>query len=297
MKTKKILVSMILCALITAAGYSDCPFAHTHIGINPTWQPDWSSPGDAGKSIDTDPTDNNKLWFFSLPPVHATAPTPGWPRWEHENGNTFLLITPYLDGGQRVSKGDGSDKELWVCNFHYSKAEGYNGSAPGRVHIDGWHSAHGPQGKWNLESIDEAIVPDWDIYIRRQSSSIDEDDFFMMLSDYTPVLTSDGDIYRLEKSWLADKNAWGFHIHMGFYFWLAPDFDEEVSVTFSAFDAGGMYERSADFTMKFAKEICVPQQGDLNNDCLVDLADLAMLAANWLKDTSYGQDDLIVPHN
>ncbi|MFH1109128.1 MAG: hypothetical protein V1790_08045 [Planctomycetota bacterium] len=25
---------------------ADCPLAHTHIGKNPTWRPDWNAPGD-----------------------------------------------------------------------------------------------------------------------------------------------------------------------------------------------------------------------------------------------------------
>ena len=42
------------------------PLAHTHIGVNPTWRPDWNAPGDPAGATDSDPTDDNQLWFFSI---------------------------------------------------------------------------------------------------------------------------------------------------------------------------------------------------------------------------------------
>jgi hypothetical protein len=277
----RIYIVMMIC---TAVGLSkaDCPYAHTHIGINPTWQPDWSAPGDPSLATDTDPTDDNKLWFFSLPPVHGLAPTPGWPNWEQSNGGVFLLLTQVFDNGQAIVKGDGSGKELWTCDFLYSQSGGY-GDTAGLQHINGWHSAHGPQGKWNLESVDQNTTPAWNINLRREGSSLAEDDLLFLDSNDQQILTNDGDTYPLTKQWLTDKSAWGMHVHMGFYFWLEPDFNDTVSVTLSAFDTGGLYDRSADFTIQFAKEVCVPVTGDLNNDCVVDLQDLSELAENWLK--------------
>jgi hypothetical protein len=288
MFTHKVYVVIFVCAL-TACAIAEHPFAHTHIGVNPTWRPDWTDPGNPQKAIDTDSTDNDRLWFFSVPPVDPVAPTPGWPQWLNSKGDAFLLISPVLDGGLEVSKGDGSGKILWTCNFGYSQDLGY-GDPAGFKHIDGWHSAHGPQGKWNLESVDEATVPDWIINIRRKSTSIPEDDFLMALPDDSAVLTQNGDTLELSKEWLADKNAWGLHEHMGFYFWLAPDYDEEVRVTLSAFDSAGIYEESADFIMLFSPRVCLPPQGDINDDCEVNLTDLAIMADNWLLSGIYSGD-------
>ncbi len=260
---------------------ADCARAHTHIGVNPTWRPaDWSRPGEA--SVDPDPTDDDKLWFFSLPPVHASA-TPGWPNWEQSNGTAFLVLSPVLDEEQHITKPGDPTKVLYTCNFTYTKANGY-GDPNGLVHLDGWHSAHGPQGAWNLESIDEATAPEWEIYLRRErvSANLDEDDFFMLLPNDTPVLDADGAIHFLGKRWLADKSAWGIHDHMGFYFWL-DESDQEVYIVLSAHDAGEMYERSADFVLRFAKTVIQPIPGDLNGDGIVDIHDFEILIENWGK--------------
>jgi len=157
---------------------ADCTLAHTHIGRNPTWRPDWSDPENPDKATDADSTDDSKLWFFSLPPV-LPAGTPGWPNWEQANGATFLHLVPELESGDPIMKGDESGKQLWTCRFMYSKANGYDDPA-GVQHLDGWHSAHGPQGAWNLESINEQTDPGWDIWLRREGVSVDEDDFFML---------------------------------------------------------------------------------------------------------------------
>jgi hypothetical protein len=282
-----IIAIAILCASNLAL--AECPVAHTHIGKNPTWRPaDWNHPGDG--TVDLDPTDNNKLWFFSLPPVHACA-TPGWPNWEHSNGNTFLVLAPVMEEDARITKPDDPNKELYTCSFTYSKADGY-GDPNGLQHIDGWHSAHGPQGAWNLESLDANIVPAWDIYLKREriSPNIAEDDFFMLLPDDTPVLEKDGDIYFLEKRWLTDENAWGIHDHMGFHFWLDEE-DDEVYVVFSAHDAGGMYQRSSDFVIRFAKTVTQPVQGDLNGDGVVDIYDLEILIEHWGKSGIYSVEN------
>jgi hypothetical protein len=239
---------------------------------------DWTKPAEG--SVDTDPTDDNKLWFFSLPPVHDCA-TPGWPAWEQANGNTFLVLTPVQEEGERIAKSDDPNKALYTCNFLYSKTGGY-GDPNGREHIDGWHSAFGPQGFWNLQSLDANTAPAWNIYLQREgvSGNLDEDDFLMLLSDDSPVLEKDGDRYFLEKKWLDDSNAWGIHAHAGFYFWL-DDTDDEVHVVLSAHDAGGLYERSANFTIRFAKTVIQPVQGDLNNDGVVNIADLQILIDQW----------------
>ncbi|MFI4910042.1 MAG: hypothetical protein ACIAQZ_00095 [Sedimentisphaeraceae bacterium JB056] len=285
MFTHKVYVAVIVCAL-TACVIADCDFAHTHIGINPTWRPDWSDPTNSEKATDTDSTDDNRLWFFSVPPVHGTAATGGWPNWLNSKSDVFLLITPVEESGSQISKGDGSGKILWTCNFTYGNEEGY-GASIGLTHINGWHSAHGPQGKWNLESIDENTEPAWVINIRRKSTSLPEDDFLMALHDDTAVLTANGDTYEMPKEWLVDKNAWGFHQHMTFYFWLLPEFEDEVTVTFSAFDTGGMYDESANFIIRFAPEVCDPIDGDINGDCIVNIIDLKEMAGNWLKSGIY----------
>ena len=268
---------------------AQCPVAHTHIGRNPTWRPaDWSSPGVG--AVDLDPTDDNKLWFFSLPPVHACA-TPGWPNWEQTNGTPFLVLTPVKEGDEHITKPDDPTKELFTCSFTYSKADGY-GDPNGLQHLDGWHSAHGPQGAWNLDSVDADTVPAWDIYIRleRVSGNLDEDDFFTLLHDDTAALEKNGDTFSLEKRWLPEVNAWGMHEHMGFYFWLDED-DEEVSVVISAHDGGGVYQRSADYVLRFAKTVYQPIPGDLNSDGVVDLHDLEMLIEHWGQSGVYSGED------
>lgn len=279
MNLKITYVAVAVC-LIAGIAAADCNYAHTHIGINPTWRPDWTAPADASLATDPDPTDNNKLWFFSLPPVHSSA-TPGWPSWEQSDGGTFLMLTQYLDGGEPVINSV-TGKELWTCSFYYSKTNGY-GDSTGKEHVNGWHSAHGPQGVWNLESVDGNTVPDWDIVLVREGTSLaEEDDFFMLNSDGISVLTADDDEYDLPTDWLEDKTAWGFHVHMSYMFWLESNFDDTVSVTFSAYDEGGVYDRSAEFTINFAKSVCVPVEGDLNGDCTVNLDDFAIFAQNWL---------------
>jgi hypothetical protein len=270
---------MVVLSGWSMAAQAQCSVAHTHIGINPTWRPaDWSTPGQG--AVDLDPTDNDKLWFFSLPPAHACA-TPGWPNWEQTDSSPFLLLTPLTDGDVRVVKPGDPNKVLYTCRFLYSKAGGY-GDPNGLEHLDGWHSAHGPQGAWNLESIDEGTVPAWDIYVQRErvSPNLDADDFFTLLHDDTPALEQDGDTYALDKMWLDDKNAWGMHEHMGFYFWLDDD-DEEVYIVLSANDAGGMYQRSADFVVRFSRTVIQPVPGDLNGDGVVDIHDLEILVDHW----------------
>ena len=255
MYKKIVLITSILVLVVVNLALADCPFAHTHIGVNPTWRPDWSDPGNPDKATDPDLTDDNKLWFFSIPPVHPVAPTPGWPNWEQANGDVFLQLLPVLEGGNPIMKGDATGKQLWTCQFMYSQSGGY-GDPTGLQHLDGWHSADGPQGKWNLESIDQSTIPNWDIYLKRESTSVVEDDFFMLLPNDTPVLTADGDTYQLGKEWMSDENAWGIHEHMGFYFWLTPDTGQEVTATFSAYDAGGMYSASDNYDFTF---VTVPE--------------------------------------
>jgi hypothetical protein len=254
----KIVIAIIISCVVVNISYADCQLAHTHIGVNPTLRPDWSDPGNA--SLDTDPvsTDDDKLWFFSLPPVHA-AGTPGWPNWEQDNGDVFLQLVPVLDGGNLVTKPGDPSKQLWTCQFMYSKANGY-GDPLGTQHLDGWHSAHGPRGMWSLESIDEETTPGWEIHLQREATSVASDDFFMLLPDDTPVLTTDGSDYQLNKMWLPDKNAWGIHEHMSFNFWLTPDLGQEVTATFSAYDAGGLYTASDNFEFAF---VTVPEPASL----------------------------------
>lgn len=280
--------------IIWILGLSNCAladhaFAHTHIGKNPTWRPlNWDNPSE--KAVDLDPTDDNKLWFFSLPPV-STSATPGWPNWEHVNGNTFLVLTPVKEGQEHITKPGDPDKELYTCNFTYSKVSGY-GDPNGYQHLDGWHSAYGPQGAWDLDSVDSNTAPIWDIFIQRErvSDNLDEDDFFTLLPDDTPELESNGDVYFMDKEWLADNNAWGIHQHMGFYFWLDEN-DEEVYVVFSAHDAGGMYQRSADFIIRFAKTVYEPIPGDLNNDGIVDVDDFDIFVEHWGQSGIHHGDD------
>ncbi len=255
----KIIVALIMLCVIVNISYADCPLGHTHIGVNPTWRPDWSDPGNSIKATDSDLTDDDKLWFFSIPPVHPLAPTPGWPNWEQANGDIFLQLVPVLDGGNLVPKPGDSSKQLWKCQFMYSQSGGY-GDPAGMQHLDGWHSAHGPQGKWNLESFDEDTVPVWDIYIKREGTSVASDDFFMLLPNDAPVLTADADTYQLNKMWLSEKNAWGIHEHMSFNFWLTPDIGQEVTASFSAFDAGAQYTASDTFEFAF---ITVPEPASL----------------------------------
>ncbi len=248
MNLKIVTMVILACCVITNVSLADCPLAHTHIGVNPTWRPD----GDPVSS------DDNQLWFFSLPPAHS-AGTPGWPNWEQANGDVFLQLVPVLESGSTIPKGDGSGKQLWTCQFMYSKANGY-GDPAGTQHLDGWHSAHPGHGMWNLESIDEQTTPDWEIHLQREATSVASDDFFMLLPNDTAVLTTDGSNYQLNKMWLSDKNAWGIHEHMSFNFWLTPDIGQEVTATFSAYDAGGLYTASDDFDFAF---VTVPEPTSL----------------------------------
>jgi len=285
MKTRYISSIVGLALLVAAPGSWTAPaqaqhaVAHTHIGVNPTWRPgDWDQPGQG--AVDLDPTDDQKLWFFSVPPIEACA-TPGWPNWEQTDGSPFLVLAPLMDGGEHVTKPGDPNKVLHTCSFTYSKTGGY-GDPNGLQHLDGWHSAHGPQDAWNLESVDAETVPAWEIYIQREriSPNLDEDDFFTLLPDDTAALESDGDVYALGKRWLVDKNAWGLHEHMGFYFWL-DEADERVHIVVSAHDAGGMYQRSAAVVLHFAKEVIQPIPGDLNGDGVVDVHDLEILIDHW----------------
>ena len=268
MKTTITVVTLtVLVGLFAAAqpALADCPLAHTHIGVNPTWQPDWSDPGNAELATDTDLTDNNKLWFFSLPPTHELAPTPGWPNWGDSGDTPFLQLVQETDAsGDPITKAGEANKTLYTCRFMYGP-DGY-GDPDGVQHLDGWHSAHGPQGAWNLESVDETTEPTWDIGIERESTSLfDPTDFFMLRPDDSLALAADGDTYKFadygEKMWLEDKDAWGIHSHMGFYFWLDdPEESDVFSVTVTAFDDSGMYESSDPFTLRFA----VPEPGTLS---------------------------------
>lgn len=297
MFVKKVCLFITILVLFVSSGaFADHAVAHIHIGINPTWLPlDWSNPGYG--FVDTDPTDDDKLWFFSMPPSDDCA-TPGWPNWEHENGNTFLVLTPVEETDEHITKPGDPNKVLYTCSFTYSKDGGY-GDPNGIQHLDGWHSAFGPQGAWNLESIDADTEPAWDIYIKRVgvSSNLDEDDFFTLLPDDTPALEIDDGIYSLRRSWLSDQNAWGIHEHMGFYFWLDAD-DNEVYVVLSAHDAGGMYQRSSDYIIRFAKTVCRPVPGDINNDGFVDIDDLEILIEHWGQFCIYsGEDSEIHGHD
>ena len=298
----KVMVRMFMVCAICLFGLAvqpvraECAAAHTHIGVNPTWRPaDWSAPGVG--SVDPDPTDDDQLWFFSLPPVHACA-TPGWPAWAQSDGSPFLLLSQVIEDGQPMVKPGEPDKTLYTCRFQYTKAGGYF-ARDGLEHIDGWHSGHGPQGAWNLESVDEATVPAWDIYVERAgvSENLAEDDFFCLLPDDRAVLTEDGATVSLEKRWLSDFSAWGMHEHMGFYFWLDAA-DDEVAVAFAAHDASGRYRRSADTTFRFARQVCVPVAGDVNHDGVVDVEDLRTVLDNFGlsgivagQETSYHDED------
>ncbi len=265
--TTTVLILSVLAtsSLATQLVLADCPLAHTHIGINPTWRPDWSNPADQGGATDSDLTDNNKLWFFSLPPVHATAPTPNWPNWGDPSDAPFLKLVQETDsGGNPIVKPSEANKTLYTCRFMYG-LDGY-GDQGGVQHLDGWHSAHGPQGVWNLESVAEETEPAWDIGIQRETTSLaDPTDFFMLRPDDSLVLSGDGDTYKFsdhgEKTWLADMGAWGIHSHMGFYFWLDDSQEnDEITVAFTAFDDSGLYASSDPFTFRFA----VPEPGTLS---------------------------------
>jgi len=237
--------------------WAECPTAHTHIGVNPTWRPDWNDPENPDGAFDPDPTDDHKLWFFSLPPVHPLAPTPGWPNWGDPADDPFLWLVPETDPwGDPIQKPGDPTKYLFVCRFMWSQQYGY-GDPNGVLHLDGWHSADGPQGAWNLENTgNPGEPPAWDIWLRRESSSVPEDDFFMMLPDDTVVLDTNGAVFQLGKQWEDEEEIWEIHAHMGFYFWLPQGIGQEVSATFSAYDAGGMYEPSDAFEFRF---VTVPE--------------------------------------
>jgi len=267
MKTVTIAAALVLLVSITApAALADCPLAHTHIGKNPTWRPDWNDPGNPALATDPNPNDNNKLWFFSIPPIHALAPTPDWPNWGNPAEPPFLRLVQEKDaGGLPIPKPGQPNKTLYTCRFMWSQEKGY-GDPDGMQHLDGWHSAHGPQGAWNLQSVNQQTVPEWDIGLQRESTSMtDPTDFFMLRPDDTVVLGADGATYKFtdydEKMWLADKNAWGIHSHMAYHFWLDdPQVHDVFTATFTAFDDGGLYTPSDPFTFRFA----VPEPGTLN---------------------------------
>jgi hypothetical protein len=260
--------------VFSAPLWADCPIAHTHIGVNPTMRPDWSDPGNRSKDTDPVSTDDGKLWFFSLPPVHPGG-TPGWPDWSQADGSTFLRASPEEGpGGAAIIHPTDDTKQLYTCRFMYSKANGY-GDPQGVQHLDGWHSAHGPGGMWSLDSVDEETVPQWELHLKREGTSLPEDDFFMEMPSGLSVLASDGSTHQLPKAWLPEKNAWGLHEHMNFYYWLAADGSDigsEVSATFSVYDAGGLYTASDPFTFNFT---VVPEPASLG------LMALGGLALTW----------------
>ena len=266
MKMTAITATLVAFALfMTGSAWADCPLGHTHIGKNPTWRPDWSDPGNPDLATDPDSTDDNKLWLFSIPPIHPTAPTPGWPTWGDPAEAPFLRLVQETDAfGEPIAKPDDPSKTLYVCRFMYG-LDGY-GDPDGMQHLDGWHSAHGPQGMWNLESVEQQTEPAWDIGLQRESTSMaDPTDFFMLRPDDSLVLGADGDTFMFsdygEKMWLADQNAWGIHSHMAFHYWLEdPQLDDVFTATFSAFDAGGLYTPSDPFTFRFA----VPEPSTLS---------------------------------
>jgi hypothetical protein len=244
---------------LTASGtLADHPVAHTHIGKNPTWQPDWNDPGNPAGATDPNPNDDNKLWLFAVPPIHPVAPTPGWPEWGDPNDDPFLLLVPEVDAfGDPVTKPGEPEKALYICRFSWSEEEGY-GDPNGWDHVNGWHSALGPQGVWNLDSTgDPQVEPAWNIALKRESASVSGDDFFMLLGDDTAGLTSDGATYNFaahgEKMWEEDDGAWIIHSHTRFCYWLEEDqVGQTVSATLSAFDEGGVYQASDPFAFRFA---------------------------------------------
>jgi hypothetical protein len=253
----------VLTALFIFCGpaVAEHTIAHTHIGINPTWRPDWSDPGNPAGATDSNPDDNDKLWFFSVPPIHPVAPTPGWPEWAWDNGDVFLQLHPIMENGNPLTKPGDSSKQLWQCDFMYSKDGGY-GDTSGYTHIDGWHSAFGPQGVWNLaDTGDSSVAPDWDIYLKREGTSVAEDDFVMFSEGGAPIITANGDTWQLGKEWMIDRQAWGIHEHMTFNFWLGPEVGQEVTATFSAYDAGGMYSASDNYEFRF---VTVPEPTTLS---------------------------------
>ena len=248
-----------------APALADHAFAHTHIGVNPTWRPDWSNPSNPDLATDTDDTDNNQLWLFSVPPIHPVAPTPGWPEWGDPSEAPFLFLVQETNAlGDPIYKPGDSSKTLYVCRFMYGQ-DGY-GDPDGYQHLDGWHSAHGPQGVWNLASVDQETEPEWDIGLRRESTSMaDPTDFVMIRPDESTAMESDGATYKFsdynEVEWVADQNAWGLHSHMTFNFWLDdPQPDEIYTATFTAFDDGDLYTDSDPFTFRFA----VPEPASLS---------------------------------
>ncbi|MBN2448652.1 MAG: PEP-CTERM sorting domain-containing protein [Phycisphaerae bacterium] len=266
MKSTTITACGVACAfamLFATPASADCPVAHTHVGVNPTWRPDWSDPGNPALATDSDTSDDNKLWLFSLPPVHETAPTPGWPAWGDPTAEPFLQLVPETTpGGDTIAKPGDATKTLYTCRFIYG-LNGYD-DPDGIQHLDGWHSALGPQGVWNLAGGDENNEPAWDIGIQRVGTSLaDSTDFFMMLPDDTVVLDTDSSTYKFsdcgEKIWEEDDSAWVIHSHMNFYFWLDNSQLNEIAVIFTAYDAGGVYEASDPFTFRFA----VPEPGAL----------------------------------
>jgi hypothetical protein len=84
---------------------------------------------------------------------------------------------------------------------------------------------------------------------------------------------------------------------MGFYFWLDED-DDEVSVVVSAHDAGGTYQRSADFVLRFAKTVIQPIPGDLDGDGVVGIHDFEIFVAHWgLSGVYCGADHEALDHD
>ncbi len=248
-----------------APALADHAFAHTHIGVNPTWRPDWSNPSNPDLATDTDDTDNNQLWLFSVPPIHPVAPTPGWPEWGDPSRplSSSSCRKPMRSATRSTSPATparhSTSAGSCMVKTGYGDPDGYQ-------HLDGWHSAHGPQGVWNLASVDQETEPEWDIGLRRESTSMaDPTDFVMIRPDESTAMESDGATYKFsdynEVEWVADENAWGLHSHMTFNFWLDdPQPDEIYTATFTAFDDGDLYTDSDPFTFRFA----VPEPASLS---------------------------------
>jgi hypothetical protein len=230
--TLKSILALLIATCFTTLGWADLPAgyedpehgeAHTHIGRN--WDGIWGT------------SDDDKLWIGSVQTFEDGSTNSNWPNWP------TLELEPQFD-------------DFGVPILNDAGKQFYKVDEP-----DGWFSAHPADGTWQLGGTDEAIIPGWDISIKRVSAT---DGFFMLRqNDGQIVLANNGDtedMHQVWEEWLENGSggygAWGCHHHISFCAW-ADGPGEDIFATFTAIDTGTTHFIESDpFTFHF---VTVPE--------------------------------------